>query len=288
MNQLTVQIQELQDKVKSLRSREGKQLRDSCQPDTRNLHGSSGNVFENPSSPTASCPGNVYARSLSTTHCELVSPNTGRSVANMSELERHTQTLQFVHQDLLGSFQLGILLLMQKELTLQNCMVQSDLGKAFRSIPYLFDISVLEDELRNRGMFLFWLSHGSIAMDHRSGDGRISGRSEVIAINSGTSIPEFRDAGCEDCLFSEKITENSNFKIRTNLAEEAQFDDRFLLGIQIAFTICEYFRVTGAREAVLDSDLFRITMVTFENLIRDGTKSCQRGRRHSGKFVFDA
>ena len=69
--------------------------RDAClQPDTRNLCGTSGNVFENPlapNEPTASCLGNVCARSFSATHCELASPNTRRSVANMAELERHTQ-----------------------------------------------------------------------------------------------------------------------------------------------------------------------------------------------------
>ena len=37
-------------------------------------------------------------------------------------------------------------------------------------------------------------------------------------------------------------------------------EDRFLRGRQIAYMIYEYFRVTGAHEAVLDySDLFSIT-----------------------------
>ena len=37
-------------------------------------------------------------------------------------------------------------------------------------------------------------------------------------------------------------------------------DDGLLRGRQIAFMICECFRVTGAHEAVLDSsDLFRFT-----------------------------
>ena len=38
-------------------------------------------------------------------------------------------------------------------------------------------------------------------------------------------------------------------------------EDRFLRGGQIAFMVNEYFRATGAHEAVLvDSDLFRITL----------------------------
>ena len=37
-------------------------------------------------------------------------------------------------------------------------------------------------------------------MDQRSGDGRFSGRSYVITLDSRMSFPGFRDAGCEDCL----------------------------------------------------------------------------------------
>ena len=56
--------------------------RDSClQLDTRNLDGTSENVFEDPS-------GN--ARTLTNTHYEFLSLNTGRSVAQVEEFERHT------------------------------------------------------------------------------------------------------------------------------------------------------------------------------------------------------
>ena len=41
-------------------------------------------------------------------------------------------------------------------------------------------------------------------MDQRSGDGRFSGRSQVVALNSGISFPGFRDAGREDCLSPEQ------------------------------------------------------------------------------------
>ena len=61
--------------------------RDSClQPDTRNFCGTSGHVFEDPSAPnepTAARSGNV--KSLTDTPCELVSLNTGRSVAKDDE-----------------------------------------------------------------------------------------------------------------------------------------------------------------------------------------------------------
>ena len=103
VNQLTVQIQDLQEKVNSLNgsrdfhdletasssglshvpshpvivpSCRGMLSRDSClQLDTRNSFDTSENVFEGPLAPfepTASCLGNVHARSLTATHCELV------------------------------------------------------------------------------------------------------------------------------------------------------------------------------------------------------------------------
>ena len=121
VNQLMVEIQELQDKVNSLSDAgelydpetarssglshipnhdvifqrpRGLPSRDSClQFDTRNLFGASGTVFEDPlapSEPTASCSSNLYESSLAATHCELVSLNTGRSVAKGDELPRNT------------------------------------------------------------------------------------------------------------------------------------------------------------------------------------------------------
>ena len=51
-----------------------------------------GNVFEDPlvpNEPTTVCFGN--ARSLTGTHCDFVSLNTGRSVAKMDESERDAQ-----------------------------------------------------------------------------------------------------------------------------------------------------------------------------------------------------
>ena len=58
-----------------------------------------------------------------------------------------------------------------------------------------------------------------------------------------------------------RIIQNSYFKKKVNLAEQNdQLEYRFLSGRQIAIMIYEYFRVTGAHEAVLDySDLFRDT-----------------------------
>ena len=59
-----------------------------------------------------------------------------------------------------------------------------------------------------------------------------------------------------------KIIQNSHFKKKVSLEEqEAQREDQFLRGRQIAFMIYNYFRVTGAHDTVLDyADLFSITL----------------------------
>ena len=59
-----------------------------------------------------------------------------------------------------------------------------------------------------------------------------------------------------------KIIQNSQFKKKFSQEEhEAEVQDRFLRGQQIAFMIYEYFRVTGAHDTVLDdADLFSVTL----------------------------
>ena len=59
-----------------------------------------------------------------------------------------------------------------------------------------------------------------------------------------------------------KIIQNSHFKKKVSLEEQkAQKEDQFLRGRQIAFTIYDYFRVTGAHDTVLDyAGLFSVTL----------------------------
>ena len=59
-----------------------------------------------------------------------------------------------------------------------------------------------------------------------------------------------------------KIIHNSHIKRRVSLEEQkAQKEDRFLRGRQIAFMIDDYYRVTGAHDAVLDyADSFPVTL----------------------------
>ena len=57
-----------------------------------------------------------------------------------------------------------------------------------------------------------------------------------------------------------RIIHNSHFRRRISLEEqEAQKEDRFLRGRQIAYLIYEYFQVTGANDSVENyADLFTI------------------------------
>ena len=56
-----------------------------------------------------------------------------------------------------------------------------------------------------------------------------------------------------------KIIHNSNFRKKVRLEEQkAQKDDRFFRGRQSAYLNYEYFRVTGAHEAIVDFFLMYI------------------------------
>ena len=62
-----------------------------------------------------------------------------------------------------------------------------------------------------------------------------------------------------------KIIHNTQFKRKVSLeeqkAQEAQKEDRFLRGRQIAYFIYEYFRVTGANDSVKNyADPFTIVL----------------------------
>ena len=59
-----------------------------------------------------------------------------------------------------------------------------------------------------------------------------------------------------------KIIHNYHFKRRISLEEqEAQKQDRFLRGRQIAYLIYDYFRVTGVQDSVENyADLFTISL----------------------------
>ena len=74
----------------------------------------------------------------------------------------------------------------------------------------------------------------------------------------GISMPNFEVLDARIASALNKIIHNSHFKRRISLEEQkAQKQDRFLRGRQIAYLICDYFRVTGSHDSVENyADLF--------------------------------
>ena len=67
----------------------------------------------------------------------------------------------------------------------------------------------------------------------------------------GIQMPNFEVLDARIASALNRIIHNSHFKRRISLEEQTdQKQDRFLRGKQIAYLICEYFRVTGANDSV--------------------------------------
>ena len=67
----------------------------------------------------------------------------------------------------------------------------------------------------------------------------------------GIRMPDFEVLGAKSASALNRIIHNTPFKTKVSLEEqEAQKEDRFLRGRQIAYLIYEYFRVTGANDSV--------------------------------------
>ena len=79
---------------------------------------------------------------------------------------------------------------------------------------------------------------------------------------AGKNFTEFRNAGREDCFcFEPDHPELPLQEDGQSRGAEAQKEDRFLRGRQIAFMIYDYFRVTGAHDTILDyAGLFSVTL----------------------------
>ena len=78
----------------------------------------------------------------------------------------------------------------------------------------------------------------------------------------GISMPNFEVLHARIASALNKTIHNSQFKRRINLEEqEAQKEDRFLRGRQIAYLIYEQFRITGTDDSVENcTDLFTIVL----------------------------
>ena len=80
-------------------------------------------------------------------------------------------------------------------------------------------------------------------------------------------MPNFEVLDAKIASALNKIIHNSHFKRKISLEEQkAQKQDRFLRGRQIAYLICEHFRVTGANDSVENyADLFTVVLRNDEN-----------------------
>ena len=104
--------------------------------------------------------------------------------------------------------------------------------------PHTNNVRLLEDKIQDWGMYLFTISYGSYAVDQRSGDGWISGWSQIFVFCKRNSSARFRSSRC---------VHNTQFKRKVSLEEQkAQKEDRFLRGRQIAYLIYDHLRVTGS------------------------------------------
>ena len=76
----------------------------------------------------------------------------------------------------------------------------------------------------------------------------------------GIQMPNFEVLDARIASALNRIIPNSPFKRRISLEEQkAQKEDRLIRGKQIAYLICEYFRVTGANDSVENyADLFTV------------------------------
>ena len=138
----------------------------------------------------------------------------------------------------------------------------ADFGTSLRQIPHTNNICMLEDKIQNWGMYLFIISYGSYAMDQRSGDGWISGWSEIFAFYHRKSGPKFEVLDARIASALNRIIQNTRFKKKVSLKEmKAHKEDRFLQGRQIAYLIYEYFQVTGTNDSVENyADLFTVVL----------------------------
>ena len=102
-------------------------------------------------------------------------------------------------------------------------------------------------------MFLFKLSYDAVLWIKEVEMVESVDDLETSQSIGGHGFPNFEMLDAKIASALKKIITNPFFKKRVSLEEQkAQMQDRFLRGRQVACMIYEYFRVTGAHEAVFD------------------------------------
>ena len=74
----------------------------------------------------------------------------------------------------------------------------------FDKFPHTSNVCLLEDKIQDGGMYLFTISYGSHVVDQRSGDGWISGWSQIFALYQRNSNTRFWVIRCKDCFSIEQ------------------------------------------------------------------------------------
>ena len=235
----------------------------SLQPGTRNVYGTSGNVFEDLLAPGEPAAFSGNSTSMASAPCEPVSLTTGRPAAREEELERNAQNSAIPTPRFDGKFSTLTPPSHAEGAYPQNCSVEQPRNQVsdmrFDRFPHLFYTSVFENELQDGGLLLLSLPFGSYAV----------GIQEVEMVESVDDLLRRRQVESVDSRISRRLmrrlrppwkrsswTPTSRKEISLE-DRKAQMEDRFLSGRQIAFMIYEYFQVTGAHEAVVDDfDLF--------------------------------
>ena len=175
---------------------------------------------------------------------------------------RTLKALQSLTQDLPESIQLGILLLMQKEL-IRKIIWLNNRGIRFRKCISKSSQRGLPSQVGGRPSrqecVLVPITHRKRSQN----SGWLIRRTIFLTSQSfcGHRFPNFEMLDAKIASSLKKTIQNSNFKKKINPEEQkAQPDYRFLRGRQTAFRIFEYCWVTGTHEAILDyPDLFGIT-----------------------------
>ena len=80
----------------------------------------------------------------------------------------------------------------------------ADFGSSFRQIPYTSHVCLLEDKIRDWGMYFFTISYGSYAVNQRSGVGWSSGWSKTFVFLKRNSNAKLWSTWCEYCFSTEQ------------------------------------------------------------------------------------
>ena len=148
----------------------------------------------------------MYARSLTATHGELVFLSAGRLVARIDETNKDT------HRDFAGHVSSCNPRSLAEGAYPQSYIVEQPKNQASEMLSDKFPLSPTFQYRKTSFKTEVWLPFGSYALDQRCGDGRLGGRSQDVAVNSRTLIPEFWDSGCEDRFLSEE--DHPEFKLQ--------------------------------------------------------------------------